>query len=257
MTTTDNQSMTVFDAINEVSNRVGSLAKDGVNLHQKYNFRGIDQLVTAVQPVLNDVGVAIVPTVLEYKSEDRVTADKIQRWCTVLVKYTIHGPAGDTTEAILVGEANDTADKAMNKALSNAAKYFYFQTFWFGVGGMDDGDLDHNEAAPRQYGKPAQMENRPAQQQTRQAAPASGDLSSEAQQRKIWAMAHKTLEWNDSLMYDQIELALGERVADLKLLTKRQASVVIEAFQAHIDNPSALTETPAPTEYDGYGGEDF
>ena len=255
--TTDNTSMTVHDAINEVSNRIGSLAKDGLNKHQGYNFRGIDQLVTAVQPVLNDVGMTIIPTVLEHRSEDRVTSDKIQRWCTVLMKYTVRGPGGDTVEAILVGEANDTADKAMNKALSNAAKYFYFQTFWFGVGGMDDGDFDHDEAAPRQQAQSAPAQNRPAQQQTRKAAPSNGDLSSEAQQRKIWAMAHKTLEWNDALMYDQIEIALGERVADLKLLTKRQASVVIEAFQSHIDNPFALAETPAPAEYDGYDGEDF
>jgi len=237
----------VHEAITEVSRRIGSLAKEGYNSHQQYNFRGIDQLVTAVQPVLNELGVTITPNVCEHRSEDRVTDRNIQRWCTVIVDYTITGPAQYAINVRMVGEACDTADKAMNKALSNAAKYFYFQTFWFGVGGMDDGDFDHIESAPRQQARPAQ-----APTQTRAAAPSNGDdpnASSEKQQRMIWAMAHKTLGWEDPMMYQQIEIALGTNVPDLKMLSKRQASSVIEAFQAQIDGASSNDN--------GYDGGEF
>lgn len=234
--------MTVHEAINEVSRRVGGLAKDGFNEHQRYNFRGIDQLITTVQPVLNEVGMTIVPRVISHESVDRPTANNIQRWCTVLMEYTITGPAGDSVKSVIVGEAADVADKAMNKALSNAAKYFYFQTFWFGIGGMDDGDFDHPEATPA----PRQSQPAPQATQTsprsapksapRQASSGNGNLATDPQQKKIWAMAHKTLNWDDDKMYQQIEIALGESVADLALLTKPQASRVIEDFQAHIDN---------------------
>ena len=89
------EDMTVYQAISEVSRRVGGIAKEGFNSHQNYNFRGIDQLVTAVQPVLNEVGVTIIPRVLSHESVDRQTDKNIQRWCTVEVKYTIVGPNGD------------------------------------------------------------------------------------------------------------------------------------------------------------------
>jgi hypothetical protein len=169
--------------------------------HQNYNFRGIDQLVTAVQPVLNEVGLTIVPKVLEHHSEDRQTERNVQRWCTVQVKYTLTGPAGDSIDAYMVGEAADVADKAMNKALSNAAKYFYFQTFWFGIGGMDDGDFDHPEAAPRQSynNNQPQQQARPQQQASqapRQATSSGGAGATKPQQKKIWAMSHETLGWD-------------------------------------------------------------
>lgn len=237
--------MTVYEAISEVSRRVGGIAKEGFNAHQNYNFRGIDQLVTAVQPVLNDVGVTIIPRVITHESVDRQTDKNIQRWCTVEVEYTIVGPGGDSVKSIMVGEAADVADKAMNKALSNAAKYFYFQTFWFGIGGMDDGDFDHPEAAPvqRQAPKAAPQQARPqAQSQSRPAGNATaGGGATEPQQKKIWAMAHKTLNWDDVRMFQQIEVVTGKKLPDLASLTKSDASKVIEDFQAVIDNGSQST----------------
>jgi hypothetical protein len=51
-------------------------------------------------------------------------------------------------------------------------------------------------------------------------------------------MAHKTLNWDDSQMYQQIELAIDRSIADLALLTKSEASKVIEDFQTAIDRSS-------------------
>ena len=242
--------MTVYEAITEVSKTIGSLAKEGFNEHQRYSFRGIDQLVTAVQPVLNEVGVNIIPQVLSHHSEDRITDKNIQRWCTVEVKYTIVGPAGDSVNAIMVGEATDTSDKAMNKAMSNAAKYFYFQTFWFGIGGMDDGDLDHIEggapqSAPRSAPQAAPQATPRPQPQSRPAGNATaGGGATEPQQKKIWAMAHKTLNWDDVRMFQQIEVATGQKMPDLASLTKSDASKVIEYFQSAIDNGTANEVEP-------------
>jgi hypothetical protein len=150
----------------------------------------------------------------------------------------------------MVGEATDTSDKAMNKALSNAAKYFYFQTFWFGIGGMDDGDYDHIEAgAPASAPRPAPQQSapRPAPQQS-QSRPAGGATAgggaTEPQQKKIWAMAHKTLNWDDVQMFLQIEVATGKKLPDLASLTKSDASKVIEYFQSAIDNGTAPEVEP-------------
>jgi len=244
--------LTVYEAINEVSRKVGSLAKEGFNDHQKYNFRGIDQLVTAVQPVLNEVGLVIIPRIITHESVDRQTEKNIQRWCTVEVEYTLIGPAGDSTRAVMVGEAADVADKAMNKAMSNAAKYFYFQTFWFGIGGMDDGDFDHPEARPAQpQQRPQQQTQQRPQQAQASSAPrqassnSSGNLVTEPQSRKIWAMAHKSLNWDDARMIQQIRLATGDdNIMAIEMLTKSQASRVIEDFQSHIDAARGSNEEP-------------
>jgi len=234
---TEQEPMNIYQAINEVSRRVGGISKDGYNQHQNYNFRGIDQLVTAVQPILNEVGLTITPNVLTHTSEDRPTERNVQRWCTVKVKYTLTGPAGDQIETYMVGEAADTADKAMNKALSNAAKYFYFQTFWFGIGGMDDGDFDHptaerSQPAPQASGS---APSAPSASPQRAGAASPANAASEPQRKKIWAMAHKTLNWDDPAMFQQIQLVTDRLVPDLEDLSKAEASKVIEAFQKQID----------------------
>ena len=233
-----NETMTVYEAINEVSRRVGSLAKEGFNSHQKYNFRGIDQLVTAVQPILNEVGLVILPRVISFNSVDRQTDKNTQRWCTVEVRYTLFGPNGDHVDTIMVGEAADVADKAMNKALSNAAKYFYFQTFWFGVGGMDDGDFDHPVAnnVPQPQPQPRSQQQATSSRPSAGAATVGGDVT-EPQRKKIWAMAHKSLNWDDAKMIQQIQIATGQdNIMAIEQLSKAQASRVIEDFQNHIDS---------------------
>ena len=134
---TENPTPTVYQAILAVAKQIGVLQKDGYNQNQNYKFLGIDQITDALQPALIEHGVTIIPRVVQYESQDREWKEKIARFCTVLVEYTITGPAGDSVKAVVVGEANDSLDKAMNKALASAAKYFLKQTFWLATGDPD------------------------------------------------------------------------------------------------------------------------
>ena len=66
------------------------------------------------------------------------------------------------------------------------------------------------------------------------------------QRKKIWAMAHKTLGWDDPKMLQQIGIVTGSDVGSIEELTKAQASKVIEDFQAHIDASSGGSDDMEP-----------
>jgi hypothetical protein len=262
---------TVNQAIINVMEDVGAVGKDSVNTGQGYKFRGIDAIVAAIQPALIRHGVTIIPRIISHKSENREGINgqgraTIARFCTVEVKYTITGPAGDSIDAVMVGEANDTADKAMNKALSAAAKYFYNQTFWLPVA-VDDGDADHFEQggytqsapAPQQSGgnlanKVASAAGRPA---SAPAAPRAGGGISDKQAKAVWAISHRGLGWDDARMFDEIEVVCGVRVGAIEDLTSAQARVLIDALKQRENGGAPASEPmPEPPAYDP-GMEEF
>lgn len=94
----------------------------------RFNFRGVDDVMNAVGPVLRDHGVSVVPTSVEHMPEDVVTrTGSKMRNVTVIVSYAIHGPAGDTMPGAAAGEAADSGDKATPKAMSVAYRTFLLQ----------------------------------------------------------------------------------------------------------------------------------
>jgi len=254
---------TVNEAIISIMQEVGAIGKDGHNTSQNYKFRGIDTIVAAIQPALINNGVTIIPRILSSKSENREGVNRdghktLARFCTVEIQYRITGPAGDYVDAVMVGEANDSADKAMNKALSAAAKYFYNQTFWLPVA-VDDGDADHFEqnswsrpASPQPQagnslaGKVASAAGRPA---SAPAPKSAGGGISEKQARMVWAVSHKGLGWDDDRMFQEIELVCGVTVGAIEDLTSSQARILIDALKDREESiKNGGTGEPLPQE---------
>lgn len=94
----------------------------------RFNFRGVDDVMNAVGPALRRHGVAVVPTKVEHIGEEVTTTKGARmRNVTVLVSYAIHGPAGDTMSGAAAGEAADSGDKATPKAMSVAFRTFLLQ----------------------------------------------------------------------------------------------------------------------------------
>lgn len=95
----------------------------------RFNFRGVDDVMNAVGPVLRTHGVSVVPTSVTATPEDVVTSKGSKmRNVTVFVTYAIHGPAGDTMPGAAAGEAADSGDKATPKAMSVAFRTFLLQS---------------------------------------------------------------------------------------------------------------------------------
>lgn len=144
MTHSTTTELRVHVALANVMRDVVPVGKDQVNSSQRYRFRGIDDLMSAVAGPMRAHGVFILPEVIEKTSErhgEKMTTVRIT------MRYRVYGPSGDCLEATVPGEASDFADKATNKAMSAALKYFLLQVLMIPVDGrsIDDGDRDHPE----------------------------------------------------------------------------------------------------------------
>ncbi|MFG2650931.1 ERF family protein [Streptomyces sp. NPDC048436] len=153
----------VFAAINAVMCDAMPVGKNQRNEQQNYNFRGIDDVMSAMAGPMRAHGVFILPTIASHtQSRD----GKMTR-TLITMRYRVYGPAGDCLVADVPGEAFDYADKSMNKAQSAALKYFLFALFMLPVDSrsIDDGDRHHPEPTPEQR---AEQQQRQQRQQGRQ-----------------------------------------------------------------------------------------
>jgi ERF superfamily len=119
-----------------------------------YSFRGIDDTLNALNPILSKHGVFFIPIVEKRRDSDRQTGKGGTLWMVSLrVRYRFYGPNGDYLDAVVEGEGSDSGDKATQKALTAAMKYMLFQVFAIStkeVGEMDAERHDVPESSPRQ-----------------------------------------------------------------------------------------------------------
>lgn len=140
--------MKIYNAVSKVS---GVLAKSGIskdrdNQQQNYKFRGIDDCLNALAPLLAEHGVIIYPEVLDRGVIERETRNGgALFYVTVKVKYTFVADDGSSFQVTTYGEAMDSADKATNKAMSAAYKYAVIQTFCIPTEGDNDADAHTHE----------------------------------------------------------------------------------------------------------------
>lgn len=121
----------IYTAIVEIMDDIKSIGKDRYNKMQSYSFRGIDDVYNALQPALIKRKVFCVPTVKSVKREDGVSAKGTPLKYTVVdVDYEFTSAEDCSSVKIsMSGEAMDSGDKSLNKALSAAYKYACFQLF--------------------------------------------------------------------------------------------------------------------------------
>jgi hypothetical protein len=151
--------MNVFHAVNEVRKDAGAVAKDQKNHAQKFNFRGVDQVVNACAPAMRTHGVIVAPSSTHLHTEEITSGGgKRQAWVTGSVRYTVYGPEGDSFPIESATEATDFADKATAKAMSVAYRIALLQLFSLPTDDPDP-DSDYVERGPTkkepQSGSPA------------------------------------------------------------------------------------------------------
>lgn len=137
----------VVEAIRRVTAAVGAIPK----AHKitegpaKYAYRGIDDIVEAVQPALIEHGLVIFPerTAKVYEMRQTRNGGALQ-WVSLDVQWKIIGPDGWGVHAMTVGEATDTSDKATNKAHTAAYKILLSELFHIPFSG-EDPDATRNE----------------------------------------------------------------------------------------------------------------
>ena len=152
----------IYEAISNVMKDVGAVGKNKVNQMQRYNFRGIDDVMNALNPAMIKNHVFVAPTVLEEKREERETAKGgLLIYSVLKVQYKFYTDDGSSIECTVIGEAMDSGDKSMNKAMSAAFKYACFQVFCIPTEEMHDSEEDSPE--PQKKSSSKQQNHTPSQ----------------------------------------------------------------------------------------------
>lgn len=152
----------IYEALLAIQKEVPTLQKNGVGPSTQggYKFLAVDDVLSAVRPLLDKNGVIVIPNLLDHgfhyntalaKDNERVPRENVQAW----VKYSFTFAAvadGSLVSTVVIGEGTDTQDKAIRKATTSAWKIALIQTFSLITGEPDpdaqDGGRANNEADP-------------------------------------------------------------------------------------------------------------
>jgi len=141
---------TIFKALSAVQSdlsKVG-IGKNQENSHQGYKFRGIDDVLNTLAPIIAEHGVLIIPNVLNKDIKTiKTSRGGIASHVILEVGFVLYDQEGDSICHTAYGEAIDTSDKAVNKAMTAAYKYFLFQAFCIPIDGVEDADSQQLEQA--------------------------------------------------------------------------------------------------------------
>jgi len=150
----------IYGKICDIMSEIGVIGKEKSSPNLKYKYRGVDDVMNALQPLLREHRVFTVPEVMDEKREERQTNNGGNLIYTVLkIKYTFYADDGSCVETIVMGEGMDSGDKSGNKAMSIGFKYACFQIFCIATeetkpegqpDSMIDPDGEFHEITPKQ-----------------------------------------------------------------------------------------------------------
>ena len=141
----ETKSPAIYAALNAIMNDIGSIGKERQNQQQHFMFRGIDQVMNTLKPLLAKHHVNIIPEVVDMKREERRTGSGGTLMYSILtVKHHFVTTDGSEIVSTTIGEGMDSGDKASNKAMSIAFKYACFQVFCIPTEEMAKEDPDLN-----------------------------------------------------------------------------------------------------------------
>jgi len=122
--------MNIHERMIAILGELPAIGKDQVNTQQNFKFRGYDDALKALNPLLAKYRVYYVPEVVERVRDVRTTRQGGNMFETSLhVRFTFYGPAGDSVVGDAWGEGTDSGDKSTPKAHTGSMKVLLFQAF--------------------------------------------------------------------------------------------------------------------------------
>ena len=118
----------IYGALASIMEETKAIGKTERNEQQKFMFRGIDNVMNELHGLFAKHQVFILPEVLDYNVSEKVTkAGSIMYYTRAKIRYHFMTTDGSEVCTTNVGEAMDSGDKGMNKAMSIALKYALMQ----------------------------------------------------------------------------------------------------------------------------------
>lgn len=152
----------IYAKMAEMVGRIGVIHKDRTpETGARFNYRGIEDVYAAVNPIMAELGIFVTPEVLsEVRSERISNQGKTTGYTRLTVRYTFYASDGSSVSCVTMGEAMDSGDKATPKALSVAQKYAFFQTFVIPTYELADGDQNADPLPPASPPPPPPAQSR-------------------------------------------------------------------------------------------------
>ena len=174
----------IYSAIAAVMRETSAISKARQNQQQRFNFRGIDDVMNELHPTLAKCGVFIVPEVLdEERSEGKTKSGGLMFYTRQKIKFSFYAEDGSHVDSVVIGEAMDTGDKASNKALSIGFKYACLQVFCIPTEDEKDPDAQSHEMSPgAQQERQAAQKQQPAPKAAAPQLPGGPDTPEQTQQ---------------------------------------------------------------------------
>ena len=123
-----------------------AITKSERNQQQGFRFRGIDNVMNELHELFAKNEVFILQEVQGFTTENRPTkSGGTNTFTRATVKFRYTTTDGSSVETVNVGEAMDSGDKGMNKAMSIALKYSLLQMFLIPTEEPKDPDRDTPE----------------------------------------------------------------------------------------------------------------
>lgn len=245
----------IYSLMGEAMRRISAVGKTSRNEQQKFMYRGIDAVMNALYPVMSDLGLFIVPEVLEQTREERTTTKKawdestkqyVERKSTLLysllkIKYTMYAPDGSNVSAVVIGEGMDSGDKASNKAMAVGLKYACFQMFMIPTEEManDDPDKTSHEVDPKPEQKQPQADPPAKVEKTSKLPKDQPVMIYLANECKQLASVRELSAAENKVIWDkQVKALRAAGLAPDKMLTEytqAEAEALVAAMYANFD----------------------
>lgn len=125
------ETKSIYQKLAAINKDIKAIGKGRQNVSQNFKFRGIDDVMNELHSLFAENGVLILPEVLNGTCNPCVTAGgKTSTRAVAKIKYHfVAADDGSEVEVVNIGEAMDSGDKSMNKAMSISLKYALLQMF--------------------------------------------------------------------------------------------------------------------------------
>lgn len=235
---------------------IGKLGKAPVGMGG-YAFRGIEDVMNALNPIMSQFGVFFMPTVLERldgtrpQGTNRDGTPKMTNVVNLHVAYDWYAPNGSSVRCSVWGEGTDNGDKATQKALTAAMKYMLFQTLAISTeegANLDSERQDTNESGDVSVPRP-----------TRAAEPTpveKTDAEMEAERKAAWGDKPVPAGWAS---FEQMDRAHAQLTTGISTMTDGNRALLkefrktnsmgwpmpLDHFNLVLDEVTRLNATPA------------
>lgn len=219
---------------------IGAIGKDKKNQTQGFMYRGVDDVMNALQPILTKYKVFIVPEVIKQVREEKTSKSGTALVYSICdIKYTFYADDGSSITAVVVGEGMDSGDKATNKAMSIAFKYVCFQVFCIPTEEMADPDKETHELKGKQT---TQVKTAPQHTDKPADNPVTNGNATKAQVAEVFKL-HKIKSPNDDVFEWLAKMESEKKISTKFPYTDKEKTKVnwtiadCEALKADLELP--------------------